>query len=437
VQECPYNAVTAVLAATLRFLRRNGLRIGVVLGTFLVVGGFIFVQQVREALADQNYQTQRAQVFAAETRATDLGLESAEYSDLLRQELTTSSQTPPGASAPFNEARIALFNRMASEEGQIRDLLQSRTDKLLSQTRDTAQTDINQLDTNLQKAKQVGVDDQLLVSYAGLPSKVQIELANADTVRGYRALSTELKAPLSKLALLIADQETTNKLIGQYAAQAAQQDHGDIALARTNAASFLSQVQGDLQTASTFQMDVSVVDTHVQKLAGQLNAATTLTDLEQLSGALMVQDKVLEDAMNQNLPPKAITISLKEQVLRAYEHGKQVFWTYVTTGRPGLETDPGNFKVYSKNSPWTMHSPWPKGSAYWYPDSKVQMVMWFNGGDGIHDAYWRSVYGPGTNLPHYDPTGEDVGTHGCVNVPYHNMVWLWNWTPMSAPVIVY
>src|SRR5438132_823126 len=89
------------------------------------------------------------------------------------------------------------------------------------------------------------------------------------------------------------------------------------------------------------------------------------------------------------------------------------------------------------SSPWTMHSPWPKGSPFWYPDSKVQMVMWFNGGDGIHDASWRSRYGPGTNGPHYDPTGEDTGTHGCVNVPFRNMVWLWNWTPTGTPVIVY
>ena len=184
-------------------------------------------------------------------------------------------------------------------------------------------------------------------------------------------------------------------------------------------------------------MDTSVVQTQVQALSTKLNTATALTDLERVNGALMVQDKVLQDAMTQNLPAKAITISLTEQVLRAYANGKQVFWSYVTTGRPGLETDPGNFKVYWKVSPWTMHSPWPKGSPDWYPDSKVQMVMWFNGGDGIHDAYWRSVYGPGTEYPHYDPTGEDNGTHGCVNVPYHNMVWLWNWTPTGTPVIVY
>src|SRR3989441_3450893 len=426
-----------MLTSSLRFLQRNSLRIGAVLGTFALVAGFILLQQVREASAEQDFHAARAQVMAAQARASELGLEKSEFSDLQRQELTTASETPPQASAPFNEERIAFFSRAAGQEGQIKDQLQTRVQKLLVETRDSAQSAVSQLSSSLQKAKQVGVDDQLLVEFAGLPSKAKIELAAAANVRAYRAVSNELKARLSKLSLMIADQETTNKLIDQYATQAAAQDHGDAGLARAGANAALAQVQGDMQTARIFSMDVSIVDLNVQKLAARLNSATTAASLEQVTGGLMVQEKVLTDAMTQTLPEKAITISLSEQVIRAYEHGQQVFWTYVTTGRPGLETDPGSFKVYWKVTPWTMHSPWPNGSPYWYPDSKVNMVMWFNGGDGIHDAYWRSRYGPGTNGPHYDPTGEDTGTHGCVNVPYHNMVWLWNWTPTGTPVIVY
>jgi lipoprotein-anchoring transpeptidase ErfK/SrfK len=408
-----------------------------VLGTFVLVAAFILVQQVREAAAEQDFHAARAQVIAAQARASELGLEKAEFSDLQRQELTTASETPPLASAPFNEDRIAFFSRAASQEVQIKEQLQTRVQKLLVETRDSAQSAVNQLSTSLQKAKQIGVDDQLLVEFAGWPSKAQIQLDTATNVRAYRAVSSELKARVSKLSLMIADQETTNKLIDQYAAQAATQNQGDAGLARAGANAALAQVQADMQIARIFSMDVSIVDLNVQKLAVRLNSAATAAGLEQVTGGLMVQEKVLTDAMTQTLPEKAITISLSEQVIRAYDHGKQVFWSYTTTGRPGLETDPGSFKVYWKVSPWTMHSPWPKGSAYWYPDSKVQMVMWFNGGDGIHDAYWRSRYGPGTNGPHYDPTGEDTGTHGCVNVPYQNMVWLWNWTPTGTPVIVY
>jgi lipoprotein-anchoring transpeptidase ErfK/SrfK len=410
---------------------------GVALATFALVVGFTFVQQMREASAEQDFQSARAQVMAAQAHAAEVGLESAEFSDLQRQELTTASEQPPQASAPFNEERIAFFARAASQEVQIKEQLQTRVQKLLTETHDSAQAAVHQLSSNLQKAKQIGVDNDLLVEFDGLPSRAQIEVDSASDVRAYRAVSRELKTRLSKLALLIADQETTNKLIDQYATKIAADDHGDPDLARAAANAALAQVQGNMATARIFSMDVSIIDANVQKLIGRLNSAPNAPTLEQVAGGLLVQDKVLQDAMVQTLPEKAITISLTEQVIRAYEHGQQVFWSYTTTGRPGLETDPGSFKVYWKVSPWTMHSPWPKGSPYWYPDSKVNMVMWFNGGDGIHDAYWRSRYGPGTNGPHYDPTGEDTGTHGCVNVPYQNMVWLWDWTPTGTPVIVY
>ena len=426
-----------MLASILRFLRENALRIGVVLGTFALVASFIFVQQMREAFAEQDYQSARTQVLAAQARAAQLGLDTAEYSDLQRQELTTAAEVPPSVTAPFNEQRIAFFSRAASQETDIKEQLETRMQKLLAETHDAAQAATRQLSLNLGKARQLGVDEQLLDEFTGLPVKAQDDVNNATTVRAFRAVNSELKAPLSKLSLIVADQETANKLVGEYAAQAAAKDHGDAGLARAGANAALAQVRADLQTARIFQMDVAIVDVHVQKLATQLGSTATVADLEQVNAGLTVQDKVLQTAMSQNLPEKAITISLKEQVIRAYSHGQQVFWTYVTTGRPGLETDAGSFKVYWKVSPWTMHSPWPKGSPYWYPDSKVQMVMWFNGGDGIHDASWRSRYGPGTNGPHYDPTGEDTGTHGCVNVPWSNMVWLWNWTPTGTPVIVY
>jgi len=426
-----------MLASCLKVLRRTALRIGVVLGTFALVASFIFVQQMREAFAEQDYQSARTQVLKAQARAAQLGLDTAEYSDLQRQELTTAAEVPPSVTAPFNEERIAFFSRAATQETDIKEQLETRMQKLLAETHDAAQAATRQLSLNLGKARQLGVDEQLLDEFTGLPVKAQDDVNNATTVRAFRAVNSELKAPLSKLSLIVADQETANKLVGEYAAQAAAKDHGDAGLARAGANAALAQVRADLQTARIFQMDVAIVDVHVQKLATQLGSTATVADLEQVNAGLTVQDKVLQTAMSQNLPEKAITISLKEQVIRAYSHGQQVFWTYVTTGRPGLETDAGSFKVYWKVSPWTMHSPWPKGSPYWYPDSKVQMVMWFNGGDGIHDASWRSRYGPGTNGPHYDPTGEDTGTHGCVNVPWSNMVWLWNWTPTGTPVIVY
>ena len=138
-----------MLTSSLRFLQRNSLRIGAVLGTFVLVAAFILVQQVREASAEQDFHAARAQAIAAQARASELGLENSEFSDLQRQELTTASETPPTASAPFNEERIAFFSRAAGQETQIKDQLETRVQKLLVETRDSAQSAVKQLSSGL------------------------------------------------------------------------------------------------------------------------------------------------------------------------------------------------------------------------------------------------------------------------------------------------
>ncbi len=138
------------------------------------------------------------------------------------------------------------------------------------------------------------------------------------------------------------------------------------------------------------------------------------------------------------IPDKVIVVSTEGQVLREYDHGLLVHENYITTGRPELPTVHGIFHVYLKQTPFEFISPWPLGSPFYYPPSWVRYWMPFIGGYGLHDSPWRKVYGPGTNLPHYssDP-GEPVGSHGCVNIPIADMVWLWNWAQVGTPVVVY
>ncbi len=140
------------------------------------------------------------------------------------------------------------------------------------------------------------------------------------------------------------------------------------------------------------------------------------------------------------IPAKVIMVSAETsgQTLRAYQNGVLVHEDYVTTGMPELPTPPGAYQVMAKYSPYEMISPWPAGSPYYYPPSMTNFAMLFrDGGYFLHDAPWRAVYGPGTNLPHASDPGEPIGTHGCVNLPYPDMVWLWNWTPVGTTVVVY
>lgn len=124
-----------------------------------------------------------------------------------------------------------------------------------------------------------------------------------------------------------------------------------------------------------------------------------------------------------------IVISLACQELSTYQDGVPVLSTWVTTGEPALPTPTGHYAVLSRSSPFRMVSSWPYGTVGWYAPSWVTWVLWFrNDGYGIHDASWRSAYGPGTNAN---------GSHGCVNVPHEAMRQLYSWARNGAAVEVY
>lgn len=130
---------------------------------------------------------------------------------------------------------------------------------------------------------------------------------------------------------------------------------------------------------------------------------------------------------------KHITISLYHERLRAWVGRTVVYTTPVTTGAPELPTPTGWYRVYAHFSPYEFISPWPYGSAYYYPPSPVNFAMEFLPGYFIHDAPWRSVYGPGSN--HINQPGTNYGgTHGCVNVPYAAEKFLYYWAPNGTPV---
>lgn len=135
---------------------------------------------------------------------------------------------------------------------------------------------------------------------------------------------------------------------------------------------------------------------------------------------------------------KVLVISLREQTLRAYENGKMVYWAYVTTGREELPSWPGlHYAMYHLDHT-EFTSPEPKSSPFWYaPTPITYAIAYAPNGFFIHDAWWRSEFGPDTNLPHWDPAAFNGGSHGCINLPTDQMQWVWSWTPDGAPIIVY
>ena len=55
-------------------------------------------------------------------------------------------------------------------------------------------------------------------------------------------------------------------------------------------------------------------------------------------------------------------------------------------------------------------------------------MLFADDGYFLHDAPWRTVWGPGANLTR--------GSHGCINVPTATMASLYGWAAVGTTVIV-
>ncbi len=133
---------------------------------------------------------------------------------------------------------------------------------------------------------------------------------------------------------------------------------------------------------------------------------------------------------------KVIVVSLSRQRLYAYQRGHRIFGTAVTTGEPALPTPLGKYHVFAKYSPKIFHSPYSRRSRYWYPPTHINYALeWRRGGYYLHDSWWHTVYGRGTNRWHHDPVyGWQPGSHGCVSMPLRAARWLYHWAPVGTAV---
>ncbi|HLY29624.1 MAG TPA: L,D-transpeptidase [Ktedonobacterales bacterium] len=135
---------------------------------------------------------------------------------------------------------------------------------------------------------------------------------------------------------------------------------------------------------------------------------------------------------------KVVVVSFAEQVARFYQDGKLVYWSYVTTGAVDLPSPAGSWYAIYKATHITFTSPDPKGSPNWYAPTPINFAIeYHSGGFFLHDAWWRSEFGPLTNLPHYDPAAFNGGSHGCVNFPLANIRYAYYLVDQGEPIITY
>lgn len=188
-----------------------------------------------------------------------------------------------------------------------------------------------------------------------------------------------------------------------------------------------AQTQADYQAVDD---EIQMFTTNLQAMLQNLNDKTPVNQPHQTDTAL-IQHYGISGT-------RVIVVSLREQEARMYDNGKFVKAIPVTTGNPDLPSPPGLHCIFYRISNYNDISPFPKSSPYYYNPTHINYGMFYSDyGYVVHDAWWRSWFGKYSNLPHYDPISFNNGSHGCVNLPLSDMAWLWQWSQMGTPVLVY
>lgn len=117
-----------------------------------------------------------------------------------------------------------------------------------------------------------------------------------------------------------------------------------------------------------------------------------------------------------NVTNKSITVVLHDQRVYAYENGVLVRNVLVSTGLPGTPTVLGTYHIYVKYNAQLMTGP-----GYYLPG--VPWVMYFYEGYSFHGTYWHHNWGHPIS-------------HGCVNMPTDEALWLYQWAPVGTTITV-
>lgn len=195
-------------------------------------------------------------------------------------------------------------------------------------------------------------------------------------------------------------------------------------------------VLSSAQTVADYQQaveDLHMYLTNFQAMTTNTNDKTPYDQVHQTDLQLLQHYDLMDR--------KIIVVSVSEQAMRVYDHGKLVKAFLVTTGRPDRPTPPGTWWVEGKQSPTVFKAGVPETSPYWYPDTPINYaIQYHSNGYYLHDSWWRVDYGPGTQFPHQDASGDiysSQGSHGCVNLSKDDAQWLYNYVVLYTHIVIY
>ena len=162
-------------------------------------------------------------------------------------------------------------------------------------------------------------------------------------------------------------------------------------------------------------------------LAGEINEDNNRDRYLRIKTALPRNETVIWSGalpeIEEKVKVKKIVIDLSEQKLFTYENNKITAEYLVSTGKPGMETPRGEFKIYGKNK-----RQWSRMAGRWMP---YWMVIEPKKGIGIHELpEWPNGYKEGA-----DHLGIPV-SHGCIRLGVGPAQTVYSWADEGTKVEV-
>jgi lipoprotein-anchoring transpeptidase ErfK/SrfK len=117
-----------------------------------------------------------------------------------------------------------------------------------------------------------------------------------------------------------------------------------------------------------------------------------------------------------------IVVNLSEQRIYLFENGQVVDSFLISSGKDGYSSHTGSFRITAKLTSQNMGNR-DLSKAPNYFTENVPDVMYYNGDEALHGAYWHNNFGT-------------VMSHGCVNMPLDKAASVFDWAPMGTEVTV-
>ncbi|WP_297421159.1 L,D-transpeptidase/peptidoglycan binding protein [Clostridium sp.] len=196
---------------------------------------------------------------------------------------------------------------------------------------------------------------------------------------------------------------------------------------------YLDKLSSTYNTVGTARDFVTSLGTNIKVSGGdygwEINKKEELKDLISAikeGKAITKEPKYIQNAVargKNDIGNTYVEINLSRQHLWYYKNGSLITEGNVVTGNVSNScgTPSGIYSLKYKERDAIL-----KGQGYSAP---VNYWMPFNGGIGIHDASWRSVFGGNIYLTN--------GSHGCVNAPYNLASTIFSNIDEGSPIVCY